>query len=163
MEWPYIHKGMVWYVSMYGKRENHLVPSGGGGGFSFLPGPHAQLDNHKTTGGISCSTGWGGRGECTMTSTTHRSTRVHDRIPWGEGRAGGRMEQRLSRRACTQRECYIYTDTWCVCACVYISQSKREWPYIHKDMVCMCVYGKREKHPVPRGGGSPSSLARTHS
>ena len=43
---------------------------GAGGGFSFLPGPHAQLENHKTAGGISCSTG-GGRGEYTMTSITY--------------------------------------------------------------------------------------------
>ena len=34
-------------VCVYGKRENHPVP--GGGGFSF-PGPHAQLENHKTAG-----------------------------------------------------------------------------------------------------------------
>ena len=86
----------VWCVCVYGKRENHPVPQGeGGGGFSFLPGPHAQLENHKTAGvgggdaagsraqnrggggrgcrrsrGISCSTG-GGRGEYTMTSITY--------------------------------------------------------------------------------------------
>ena len=92
---------------------------------------------------------------------------------------------------------YIHTHTWgvCVCVCVCVSQSKREnhpvpqeggweieWPYIHKDMVCVCVcvYGKRENHPVPQVPpcgtgwfsllpshhvfvGSPSSLARTHS
>ena len=62
----------------------------------------------------------------------------------------------------------------CVCVCSYVSQSNREshpvpqggreieWPYIHKDMVCVCVcvYGKRENHPVPQGGGG---AARTHS
>ena len=46
-------------VCVYGKRENHPVPQGGGG-FSFLPGLHAQLENHKTAGGISCSTERGG-------------------------------------------------------------------------------------------------------
>ena len=56
IEWPYIHKDMV-CVCVYSKRENHPVPHGGGGGFSFLPGPHAQLENRKTAGGISCSTG----------------------------------------------------------------------------------------------------------
>ena len=35
-------------VCVYGKRENHPVPQGGG--VSFLPGPHAQLENHKTAG-----------------------------------------------------------------------------------------------------------------
>ena len=66
------------------------------------------------------------------------------------------MERRLSRRACTERECHTYADTWCVCVCVSVSlsvsQSKKEnhpvpqvggWeiesPYIHKDMVCVCV------------------------
>ena len=84
------------------------------------------------------------------------------------------MERRLSRKACTERECHTYTDTWCVC--VYVSQSKREnhpvpqegaweieWPYIHKDMVCVCVYGKRENHPVPQGGaavGKPQNRRR---
>ena len=78
------------------------------------------------------------------------------------------MERRLSRRACTERECHTYTDTWsvCVCGCVYVSQRKREnhpvpqeggweieWPYIHKDVVCVCVCGKRENHPVPQGEG----------
>ena len=48
------------------------VPQKGGGGFSFLPGPRAQLENHKTAAGISCSTaGGGGRGEYTMTSNTY--------------------------------------------------------------------------------------------
>ena len=38
-------------VCVCGKRENHPVPQGGGGGgFSFLPGPHAQLENLKTAG-----------------------------------------------------------------------------------------------------------------
>ena len=31
------------------------------------------------------------------------------------GEGGGRMERRLSRRACAERECHTYTDTWCVC------------------------------------------------
>ena len=83
------------------------------------------------------------------------------------------MERRLSRRACTERECHTYTDTWGACVCV--SQSKREnhpvpqeggweieWPYIHKDMVCVCVYGKRENHPVPQGGGGFSFLPGLH-
>ena len=33
----------------------------GGDGFSFLPGPHTQLENHDTAGGISCSTRGAGR------------------------------------------------------------------------------------------------------
>ena len=58
------------------------------------------------------------------------------------------MERRLSRRACTERGCHTQTRGVCVC----VSQSKREnhpvpkeggweieWPYIHKDMVCVCV------------------------
>ena len=63
-----------------------------------------------------------------------------------------------------RRENAIHTQT----RGVRVSQSKREnhpvpqeggweieWPYIHKDMVgvCVCVYGKRENHPVPQGGG----------
>ena len=85
-------------VCVCGKKENHPVPEGGGG-FWFLPGPHAQLENHKTAGmpqeaehktaavgnglpqkqrdrGISCSTGGGG-GEHTMMSNyflKHKST-----------------------------------------------------------------------------------------
>ena len=42
------------------KGKTILFHRGGvGGGFSFLPGPHAQLENHKTAGGISCSGGAG--------------------------------------------------------------------------------------------------------
>ena len=50
-------------VCVYGG-ETILFHKGGGagGGFSFLPGPHVQLENHKTAGAISCSTGGGGRG-----------------------------------------------------------------------------------------------------
>ena len=54
------HDGWVGGCVCWAKRENHPVPQGGGG-FSFLPGPHAQLENHKTAGGISCSTGGAGR------------------------------------------------------------------------------------------------------
>ena len=49
--------------------------------------------------------------------------------------------------------------------CVYVSQSKREnhpvpqeggweieWPYIDKDMVCVCMYGKRETILFHKGG-----------
>ena len=71
------------------------------------------------------------------------------------------------RRACTERECHTYTDTWCMCVCVYVSQSKREnhpvpqegaweieWPYIHKDMVCVCVCMAKGKTILfHRGGG----------
>ena len=39
------------------KGKTILFHRGGGGGFSFLPGPHAQLENHKTAGGRG-----GGRG-----------------------------------------------------------------------------------------------------
>ena len=88
----------------------------------------------------------------------------------GGGKGGGRMERRLSRRACTERECHTYPDTWCVCVCMCVSEQKGkpscstgggweiEWPYIHKDMVggcmcvCVCACGKRENHPVPQGG-----------
>ena len=83
-----------------------------------------------------------------------------------------RMERRLSRRACAERECHTYTDTCCVC--VYVSQSKREnhpvpqeggWeierPCIHKDMVCVCVWQKG-KPSCSRGGGGFSFLPGPH-
>ena len=126
IEWPYIHKDMVCVcmcvcVCVYGKRENHPVPQGGvGGGFSFLPGPHAQLENHKTAGvgggeaaGISCSHGGGGggRGEYTMTSITYRNIRVHNRIPWG-GRGRGRGGARRGRN-----HIYIYIY---ICVSIYL-------------------------------------------
>ena len=92
IEWPYIHKDMV-CVCVYGERENQPVPQGGGG-FSFLPGPHAQLENtkpqgwggdvqeaeHKTAavgeGDAAEAEGYpvpqgGGQGEYTMTSITY--------------------------------------------------------------------------------------------
>ena len=88
IEWPYIHKDMVGgcvCVCVWQKGKPSCS-TGGGGGFSFLPGPHAQLENHKTAGegggdaagsraqnrggggrgcrrsrGMSCSTGGAGR------------------------------------------------------------------------------------------------------
>ena len=74
-----------------------------------------------------------------------------------------------------RRENAIHTQT----RGVRVSQSKREnhpvpqeggweieWPYIHKDMVGVCVCMAKGKTILfHRGGGagSPSSLARTHS
>ena len=61
-----------------------------------------------------------------------------------------------------RRENAIHTQTRGVCVCVYVSQSKREnhpvpreggweieWPYIHKDMVCVCVWQKKSFLPGP--------------
>ena len=69
-----------------------------------------------------------------------------------------------------RRENAIHTQTRGVCVCVYVSQSKREnhpvpreggweieWPYIHKDMVCVCV-AKKVLPPWPaRTGGKPQN------
>ena len=46
------------YVCVCGKKGEPSCSTGargGGAGFSFLPGPHAQLENHKTAG----VGGWG--------------------------------------------------------------------------------------------------------
>ena len=62
IEWPYIHKDMVCVcVCLHWQKRKPSCSTEKGGGFSFLPGPHAQLENHKTAGGISCSTGAAGR------------------------------------------------------------------------------------------------------
>ena len=57
IEWPYIHKDMGGWVGVcvgvcvcVSKGNTILFHSGGGGGFSFLAGPHAQLENQKTAG-----------------------------------------------------------------------------------------------------------------
>ena len=95
-----------------------------------------------------------------------RSARIPHTKEWNGGLAGEHV----------RRENAIHTQTRGVRVCV--SQSKREnhpvpqeggweieWPYIHKDMVCVCVYGKRENTILFHRGvaGSPSSLACTHS
>ena len=86
------------------------------------------------------------------------------------------MERKLSRRACAERERHTYTDTWLVCVCVYVSQSKREnhpfpqeggweieWPYIHQDMVCECVcVWQKGKPSCSTGGGGFSFLPAPH-
>ena len=68
----------------------------------------------------------------------------------------------FSRRACTERECHTYTDTWCVCVCVCVRAKGKpillhggDRMAIHSQRhgVCVCVYGKRENHPVPQGWG----------
>ena len=103
-------------------------------------------------------------------------------IPWG-GKGGKEWNGGLAGEH-VRRENAIHTQTRglcvCVCGCVYVSQRKREnhpvpqeggweieWPYIHKDVVCVCVAkGKTILFHRGRGGGaagSPSSLARTHS
>ena len=82
-----------------------------------------------------------------MTSITYSSTRVYDRIYTMGGEGGERMERRLSRRACTERECHTYTDTWSVC--VWLGDRMA----IHSQRRGVCVCGKRENHPVPQGEG----------
>ena len=85
-------------------------------------------------------------------------------IPWG-GEGGERMERRLSRRACTERECHTYTDTWSVC--VWLGD--RMAIHSQRRGVCVCVWQKGKPSCSTGGGGgggrrgSPSSLARTHS
>ena len=60
----------------------------------------------------------------------------------GGGEGGERMERRLSRRACTERECHTYTHTWGVCVCV-----------------CMCVSEQKGKPPCSTGGGLGDRMA----
>ena len=52
------------------KGKTILFHGGGGGGFSFLLGPHAPLENYKTAGGegYPVPQGGGGQGEYIMTS-----------------------------------------------------------------------------------------------
>ena len=52
------------------------------------------------------------------------------------------MERRLSRRACTERECHTYTDTWSVCV----------W-------VCVCVSAQKGKPSCSTGGGLGDRMA----
>ena len=65
IEWPYNGVCVCVCVHVYGKRETILFHRWGAGSPSCL-----ALENHKTAGGISCSTGGGG-GEYTMTSITY--------------------------------------------------------------------------------------------
>ena len=75
---------------------------------------------------------------------------------WNGGLAGEHVRRENAIHTLT------YTDTWCVCVCIYVSQSKREnhpfpqeggweieWPYIHTG----------ENHPVPQGGGGDAAEA----
>ena len=69
---------------------------------------------------------------------------------------------------------YIHKHVVCVCVCASEQKGKPSCSTggglgdrmaIHSQRHGVCVYGKRENHPVPPGGGgagSPSSLARTH-
>ena len=57
------------------------------------------------------------------------------------------MERRLSRRACTERERHTYTDTWCVCVYICVSEQLagehvRRENAIHTLTrgVCVCVW-----------------------
>ena len=70
----------------------------------------------------------------------------HDRYPaWP---AHQRMERRLSGRACTERECHTYTDTWCVCVCVCV-----------RVCVCVCVSEQKGKPSCSTGGGLGDRMA----
>ena len=55
-----------------------------------------------------------------------------------------RMERRLSRRACTERECHTYTDTWGVCVCVCVR---------------VCVSEQKGKPSCSTGGGLGDRMA----
>ena len=75
---PYLHRhvGCV-CVCVWQKGKPSCSTGGGGGGFSFLPGPHAQLENLKTAGvGGGEAEGYpvpqgGGVGRIHMTSITY--------------------------------------------------------------------------------------------
>ena len=82
---------------------------------------------------------------------------------WGKG--GEEWNGGLAGKH-ARRENAIHTQTRGVCVCVYVSQSKREnhpvpqegaweieWPYIHKDMVCVCVCMAKGKTILFHRGG----------
>ena len=91
-----------------GKAEGYPVPQGGGGGAGRI-----HHDIHYFL-----------------------KSRVHDRYHGGV-KGGERMERRLGRRACTERERHTYTDTWCVCVCC----------------VCVCLRAKGKTILFHRGRG----------
>ena len=77
-----------------GQKGKPSCSTGGGGGFSFLPGPHAQLENHKAAG----------VGEGMPQEAEHKTAAVGEGdaaeaegypVPQG-GRVGGRGEYTMT-------------------------------------------------------------------